>query len=84
MTTAKAKKAKGARRARYAGKQIKALVASAKATTLRAGSNRARMLDFVLKHKSTDDVLGKGPAGIKIRGDNLAGMIRRKHIALVG
>lgn len=80
----KARKVKGAAggNGSYAGKKITKLVKSAEAAGLREGSNRAKMLDFVLKQKSTDDVLGKGPKGIEIAGNNLRGMVERGHIKL--
>ena len=81
------KKARSARMSgatpKYADRTIRKLVKSAEAAGLRKGSTRAKMLDFVLKHSKTNDVLGKKIDGKEIRGDNLAGMVSRKHIQIL-
>lgn len=73
--------------ASYAGKKIVAKVKLAEAK-LRPDSGRYAMLAYVLKAKTSDDVLGKVvKAGdgrdVTIRGENLKGMLKRGHIELV-
>lgn len=86
--TAAAAPSKGDRQraSKFTDKTIKGLVKNAAATKLRPGSIRAAFLDFVLKAKNTNDVLGKT---VKVKGKlheitavNLKGMVARKHIAL--
>lgn len=80
------KKARGAKMAgagtKYAGRTIKALVKLDK-SGLREGSKRYAMLALVLGAKKVDDVLGKKVKGTELRGNNLAGMVARKHIQLI-
>lgn len=78
------KKARGAKMAgagtKYAGRTIKPLVKLDK-SGLRGG--RYDRLAFVLKHKKTDDVLGKKVGKSVISGTDLSFMMQRKHIQLI-
>lgn len=65
---------------KYADRTIKHLVKLEK-SGLRSG--RYARLAFVLKHKKTNDVLGKKVGGAVITGVDLSFMVQKKHIQLI-